>query len=81
MVQCFLIDYSFKCIYSLKVIFSDEKRFCLDGPDGYRNYWRDLRRDPLIFAKRPMGVGTNGLGGDLYTRPHPNSLCSRQDEF
>ena len=53
--QCFLIDYSFKCIYSLKVIFSDEKRFCLDGPDGYRNYWRDLRRDPLIFAKRPMG--------------------------
>lgn len=55
--QCFLIDYSFKCIYSLKVIFSDEKRFCLDGPDGYRNYWRDLRRDPLIFAKRPMGGG------------------------
>ncbi|XGW23090.1 hypothetical protein V3C99_005379 [Haemonchus contortus] len=38
-----------------KVIFSDEKKFNLDGPDGYRYYWRDLRHDPLIHSKRNFG--------------------------
>ena len=44
------------CSIGLKIVFSDEKRFCLDGPDGVHSYWRDLRKDPSIFAKRPMGV-------------------------
>ncbi|CAO4367292.1 unnamed protein product [Caenorhabditis nigoni] len=30
-----------------KIVFSDEKKFNLDGPDGNRFYWRDLRQDPL----------------------------------
>ena len=45
------------CSIGLKIVFSDEKRFCLDGPDGVHSYWRDLRKDPSIFAKRPMGGG------------------------
>lgn len=40
------------------MIFSDEKKFNLDGPDGWHSYWRDLRKDPLIFSKRNFGGGS-----------------------
>jgi transposase len=41
-----------------KVIFSDEKKFNLDGPDGFQYYWCDLRKEEQIFSKRQNGGGS-----------------------
>ncbi|KAF0704885.1 hypothetical protein AaE_014720 [Aphanomyces astaci] len=38
-----------------KIIWSDEKKFNLDGPDGMQCYWRDLRFDKESFFSRKFG--------------------------
>lgn len=40
------------------VIWSDEKKFNLDGPDGYAYYWHDLRKEEISFSKRHTGGGS-----------------------
>lgn len=47
----------------IEVMFSDEKKFNLDGPDGWRYYWHDLRKEPEIFSKRQMGGGSVMIWG------------------
>jgi hypothetical protein len=40
------------------VVFSNEKKFNLDGSDGYQFYWYDLINEPQYFLKRAMGGGS-----------------------
>lgn len=40
------------------VIFSDEKKFNLDGPDGWAYYCHDLRTSERVFSRRQMGGGS-----------------------
>ncbi|CAF1535359.1 unnamed protein product [Adineta steineri] len=41
-----------------KVVWSDEKKFNLDGPDGFSYYWHDLRKEEEISSTRPLGGGS-----------------------
>ena len=50
--------YAFMEPYKWKtVVFSDEKQFCLDGPNGQACFWGDKRLPPDIFSKRAHGGG------------------------
>ena len=40
-----------------KTVWTDEKRFSLDGPDGHACYWADKRLPRGIFATRQKGGG------------------------
>ena len=40
------------------VIFSDEKKFNLDGPDGFKYYWHDLSKSHDIAMSRNFGGGS-----------------------
>ncbi|KFM58275.1 Transposable element Tc3 transposase, partial [Stegodyphus mimosarum] len=42
----------------LSVVFSDEKKFNLDGPDGWAYYWHDIRQEPQTFFSRQQGGGS-----------------------
>lgn len=39
------------------VVFSDEKKWNLDGPDGFAYYWHDLRKEERILSRRQNGGG------------------------
>ncbi len=41
-----------------RVVFSDEKKFNLDGPDGFSYYWHDLRKEKEVNLSRNFGGGS-----------------------
>lgn len=54
------------------VVFSDEKKFNLDGPDGFHYYWHDLRKEPQLCTKRNFGGGSLMLwaGFSMHGKTH-----------
>lgn len=51
-----------------QVIFSDEKRFCLDGPDGYAYYFHDLRKEERFLTRHHRREGGIMIWGAISVR-------------
>ncbi|KFM58041.1 Transposable element Tc3 transposase, partial [Stegodyphus mimosarum] len=66
----------------IEIIFSDEKKWNLDGPDGWNFYWHDIKNEKEIFSKRQLGGGSvmtwgcfacNGVGSIAFVSGRMNS--------
>jgi transposase len=58
-----------------KLLWSDEKKFNLDGPDRWNYYWHDLRKEPIGLPKLPKGRGVMVWGdSDPWERPKLSSV-------
>ena len=55
-----------------QVVFSDEKKFNLDGPDGLASYCHDVRGEEKVFSTRHQGRATLMLWGAIsfYSTSH-----------
>lgn len=47
------------------IVFYDEKKFNLDGPDGFRYYFHDIRKETKILSRRQQGGGSLMIWGAI----------------
>ena len=56
------------------VVWSDEKKWNLDGPDGCKYVWHDLRKDPRTFYSRHSG-GKSVMVWGAFSRTGKSQLA------
>lgn len=63
------------------IVFSDEKKFNLDGPDGCSYYWHDLRKEKKFNFSRNFGGGTLMLwaGFSMYGKTPLVKISTRMN--
>jgi hypothetical protein len=61
------------------LIFTDEKRFCLDGPDGYLYYFHDLRKEEEFAARHHRRESGVMVWGAISSKGvvHFSYLCTK----
>ncbi|GMF43390.1 unnamed protein product [Phytophthora fragariaefolia] len=66
-----------------QVVFSDEKKNNLDGPDGLQSYWYDLRCEKETYFSRQNGGGSVVVWGGFSSRGKTELafLDGRQNSF
>lgn len=57
--------------FIFQVIWSDEKKFNLDGPDGSPYYWHDLRKETIFFPRRTRGGKSVMVWGSFCSTGKP----------
>lgn len=65
------------------VTWSDEKKFNLDGPDGFAYHWHDLRKEKLVFSKRHSGGGSLMIWGcfNFHGKSRLAFVSKNQNQF
>ena len=58
-------------------MFSDEKKFDLDGPDGY---WYDLRKEKQLFSKTLFGGGSVMVWGNFSASGKADSIVMERKQ-
>ncbi|CAH2087962.1 unnamed protein product [Euphydryas editha] len=53
------------CKLEWQVIFTDEKKFNLYGPDGYAYYFHDLRKEEMYLSRRHSDLGSIMVWGSI----------------
>ncbi|GJQ69118.1 hypothetical protein Trydic_g6280 [Trypoxylus dichotomus] len=63
---------------SKKVVFMDEKRFSLDGPDGFQHYWHELRKESKVVSRRLHGGGGSVVWGAIFYYENVKGVIQNQ---
>ncbi|XP_066253588.1 uncharacterized protein [Euwallacea similis] len=57
-----------------KVVFSDEKKFNLDGPNGFQYYFHDIKKEQKVLARRHSRAGTVMIGAAISSQGRVHNI-------
>ncbi len=63
------------------VVFSDEKKLNLVGPDGWASFWHHICKEERIWPKRRSGGGSMIVWGCFYSCDECVMVFGRETEI